>query len=339
MSAVRDVSELPEREMAGGGTTNPRPGPATLEVSGLRKRYGDVEALAGVDLEVAAGEVLCLLGPNGAGKTTLVSIVAGLRRPDAGRVVIEGVDAAGHPQRARASLGLAGQDPALYPTSTVRENLEFFASLMGVRGAEGRARVREIAEQLSLTELWNRQARALSGGEKRRLHTAIALVHRPRLVLLDEPTAGADVPTRGAILELVRALAADGAAVLYSTHYLHEVESMGADVAILEQGRVIARADVANLVRTYGHTYLELAFSGEPPSPDIGLDTTTIGSSLRVTVPDGGIGITEVLRRLGPDADRVLSVETLRPSLESVYLSLTGRRYGEETAKQEDGDA
>ena len=222
--------------------------PAMLHIEDLHKAYGATQALAGVDLEVPRGTILGLLGPNGAGKTSLVSIVAGLRRPDRGRVRVAGVDAVGSPQRVRQLVGLAPQDTGVYPTLTVRANLRFFAGLAGMRRSEARTRADEVGAALGLEELFDRRGAQLSGGERRRLHTAIALVHRPALVLLDEPTTGADVRTRAQILGLVRSLADAGSAVVYSTHYLHEIEELDANVAFIDHGRIVARGTPRELV-------------------------------------------------------------------------------------------
>ena len=161
---------------------------AALEVESVVKRYGDRVALDDVSLSVEPGEVCGLLGPNGAGKTTLVSIIAGLREADSGRVSVAGVDMATGGRVARAQVGLAAQETGIYPTVTVRENLVLFADLAGYRNPQRDQRVEDVAEILELTEFLPRLARHLSGGEKRRLHTAMALLHRPRVLLLDEPT-------------------------------------------------------------------------------------------------------------------------------------------------------
>jgi len=195
-----------------------RAGAPALLIDDLHKSYGATVALAGVDLRVEPGTILGLLGPNGAGKTSLVSIVAGLRRPDRGRVEVCGIDAVRSPRQVRAQLGIAPQDTGVYLTLPVRDNLRFFAGLAGMRRAEAAARIDEVAAALGLESLLDRRASQLSGGERRRVHTAIALLHRPALVLLDEPTTGADVRTRAQILELVAELARAGSAVVYSTH-------------------------------------------------------------------------------------------------------------------------
>jgi ABC-2 type transport system ATP-binding protein len=208
-----------------------------LEVRGLTKTFGRMVALDGVNLEIQRGEICALLGQNGAGKTTLTSIVAGLRRPDSGNVLVGGIDVVAKPKEASRLIGLVPQEVGVYPTLTVREGMRFFGELADLRGRTLSARIEEVAEALDLTDLLGRTAGRLSGGEKRRVHTAMALVHRPALLLLDEPTAGVDVQTRIRLLNAVRALATDfDTAVCYTTHYLAEVETLRASVAILDDG-------------------------------------------------------------------------------------------------------
>jgi ABC-2 type transport system ATP-binding protein len=219
-----------------------------LVAAGLRKRFGDVTALDGLDLTVPPGEVTGLIGPNGAGKSTFMALAAGLLRPDAGAVTIAGADPARDPRRARALLGLAPQEVALYPRVTVGEHLRLFGRLADLRGAALRRRIDETVQALRLTELLDRPAGALSGGQRRRTHAATALLHRPRVLLLDEPTAGADPTTREALLAAVRARAGDGAAVCYTTHYLPELEILQATVALLVRGRIIARGSRQDLL-------------------------------------------------------------------------------------------
>lgn len=299
---------------------------AMLHIEGLRKSYGDVAALRGVDLDVAAGEIVALLGPNGAGKTTLVSIVAGLRRPDEGVVLVDGLDALRRSADVRRRIGLAPQDLGIYPVVSVRNNLMLFGRLAGLGTAELRLRIDEVADALRITGLLDRQGGTLSGGQKRRVHTAIALLHRPRLLLLDEATTGADVETRGHILELVRGLAAEGSAVLYSTHYLHEVDDLGATVVLLDDGRVIARGPTDELTAAHAATELELLFDGSVP-PGIDGPATVEGSRLRLPTSDPAGTLASLIPRI--PAASLRSVEILRPDLEAVYLALTGRRYEE----------
>jgi ABC-2 type transport system ATP-binding protein len=294
------------------------------------KRYGHRTALDGVSFEVGPGEVLGLLGPNGAGKSTLVSIAGALLAPDAGAVRVDGIDVVARPATARARIGLAPQDTGLYEVLSVREHLVFFAELAGLRRRPRAARVDELGVTFRLDGLMDRRAHQLSGGERRRLHTAIAFVARPRLLLLDEPTVGADIETRAALLEVVRRAADEGAAVVYSTHYLPEIESLRASVAILDRGRVIARDALDALVATHGRGAVELSFDGPPPC-DLGAARGVgAGSVVRVDAPDPATAIPAILAHLGPAAERLRGVELLRPSLDSVFLSLTGRRFDTE---------
>jgi ABC-2 type transport system ATP-binding protein len=298
-----------------------------LHVEGVEKSYGTVHALRGIDLDVAAGEIIGLVGPNGAGKTSLVSIVAGLRRPDRGRVVVDGIDVARHPDAVGPHLGLAPQELAVYPTLSVFQNVQLFGELAGLRGRDLRTRIAETAEALGLTELMKRRADSLSGGQKRRLHTAMALVHRPPLLLLDEPTTGADVESRNALLALVGRLAAEGAAVCYSTHYLPEVESLGASVVIIDHGQVIARGSIADLVATHASAAVELVFEGPPPEVPHAVAVDGDPSRIRIATADPAVTAAKVLGGLNSHAERLRAVELTRPGLESVYLALTGRKY------------
>jgi ABC-type multidrug transport system ATPase subunit len=304
---------------------------AALRVGGLTKRYGPRLALDGVSLELAAGEVVGLLGPNGAGKTTLVSIVAGLRRADGGTVHVAGLDVAASPRRARALVGYAPQDSGVYEVLTVHDNLRFFGELVGLRRRALATRIDEVATALRLESLMARVAHELSGGEKRRLHTAIAFLHRPPLLLLDEPTVGADIETRAALLETVRAQADDGSAIVYSTHYLPEVESLHASVAILDHGRFVATGRVDDLVARYGVSAAQLTFDGSAPACAAG-DAHVVreGNILRVAAVNPATAAAELISRLGPETRRLRDVELIRPSLDSVFLAITGRRYGDE---------
>lgn len=212
-----------------------------LVAEGLVKTYGGKRVLAGFGLSAAAGEIVGLVGPNGAGKTTFVEIVTGLTRPEQGRVIVDGIDALAHPRKARARLGVSPQETALYPAATVREHLRLFGGLAGLRGAALRAAISEIAEAMALTDVLDSASGLLSGGQRRRTQAATALIARPPLLLLDEPTVGADPVTRSALLAVVRLRAAEGAAVVYTTHYLPELAELGATIAFARDGKVVAR--------------------------------------------------------------------------------------------------
>lgn len=314
--------------------TRPPAGESVLYVSDVRKSYGDLAVLRGVDLEIQPGEVVGLLGPNGAGKTTFVSIVAGLRSANGGEVSVAGIDALGNPREARKHLGIAPQDLGIYAIVSVRRNLRFFGELAGLEGKLLDERVDEVASALSLDPLLERPAGTLSGGQKRRLHTGMAMLHHPPLLILDEPTVGADIRTRQEILELVKKLAAEGRAICYATHYLPEVENLGASVAILQGGKIIARGSIAELVAKHTSPFVELRFEG--PAPEITADgeLTRVGSLVRIKTQDPSALAAAVIGRLGADAARLRDVEIIRPSLDSLYLSLTEQRYspGDEPA-------
>jgi len=301
-----------------------------LEVSGLRKAYGDLRILRGVDLEVPAGSVLGLVGANGAGKSTLISIVAGLRRADAGSIRVGGIDAQAHPKAAARHIGLAPQDLGIYPTLTVAQNLWCFARLAGLRTRPARARAVEVAELLGLSPELGRRAEELSGGQKRRLHTAVAVLHRPALLFLDEPTVGADVQSRTGILQIVKALAAEGTAVVYTTHYLSELEQLEAEIAVLDEGVIAVRGASHEIVQRWGQAAVRLRFAGPVPELD---GWVVDGAQLRPTHPvsDPGATAAQALIALGSRASHLIGVDVTRPSLESAYLAITGHALSEGT--------
>jgi ABC-2 type transport system ATP-binding protein len=218
-----------------------------LAADGLVKTYGHRRVLDEFTLHVAAGEIAGLVGPNGAGKTTFIEIVTGLIRPDAGRVTVGDVNAVKQPRSARELLGVCPQETALYPSITVARHLRLFGALAGLRRAALRHAVGDIAELMQLTEVLGKPAGLLSGGQRKRVQAATALVaHRP-LLLLDEPTVGADPLTRTALLDVITARAAAGAAVVYTTHYLPELAELGATIALARAGRIAARGSQADL--------------------------------------------------------------------------------------------
>jgi ABC-2 type transport system ATP-binding protein len=278
-----------------------------LAVENVRKRYGAASALAGFDLTVDSGEIVGLVGHNGAGKSTLVGVVAGLIRADSGRVLVGGVDVAAAPAAARAMIGLAPQEIALYLPATLRDNLLLFGRLAGLRRRALHAAIDETTTALDLTAILDRPVGVLSGGQQRRAQAATALLHRPRLLLLDEPTVGADPAAREALLAVVRAQAAAGAAVCYTTHYLPELADLGATIAVAAHGRVIARGSQRELL-------------------------ADLPGELRVTLGDGE---RRVVRTADPSAalasvlaagHTVRAVDIARPSLDDLYHALEATR-------------
>ncbi len=308
--------------------TPARYGGHVLSVTGVEKSYKDIRALRGVDLHVSAGSIVSLLGRNGAGKSTLLSVIAGLIKADAGSVVVDGVDVLAHPRRATGLVGIAPQSTGIYPTLTVQENLEFFGELAGLKRVERRQRAIDIADQLGLSELLGRKGTALSGGEQRRLHTGCALVHRPKVLMLDEPTVGADVTTRVQLIDAVKQLAADGAAIIYTTHYLPEVEALDASIVIIDNGMVLASGSKAQLMAS--HRAIGLQFETAAPLSETDVQTlgiTAVGTK-KYQLPNEN-DVRGLVHLLGDRDVTVTAVETIQPDLESVFLSITGNLLAE----------
>jgi ABC-2 type transport system ATP-binding protein len=298
-----------------------------LEIRGVSKTYDDVAALRGVDLDIAAGEIVGLLGPNGAGKSTLISVVAGLVEPDAGTVRIGELDVRSNLLKVRRLLGVAPQELGIYPQLKVSTNLRFFGKLAGLTRGRLTDRIEAVATAVDLSHLLDRRAQDLSGGEKRRLHTGAALLHGARLLLLDEPTAGVDITTRNSLLALVRELAAEGAAICYATHYLPEVETLNASVAILEAGRFTAKGTVSELITAFNEAVVEIRLDDAVPA-HIAVEGRVDDDAclLRIQARDSGAALSHAFTALGSAASRVASVEVVQPSLESAYLAITGHR-------------
>jgi ABC-2 type transport system ATP-binding protein len=220
-----------------------------LEVCNLRKTFGNLVAVEDVSFSVAAGEVFGLLGPNGAGKSTTMNMVVGLLAPDSGSIRLDGRDLSPENRDLRMALGVVPQDLAIYPDLTARENLDFFGRLYGIRGRTLKLRIDEALERTGLAPRANDRAETFSGGMKRRLNFGVALLHRPRLMILDEPTVGVDPQSRAHLLDCVRALSTEGVAAVYASHYMEEVETLCTRVAIVDRGRVLACDDLKTLLR------------------------------------------------------------------------------------------
>jgi ABC-2 type transport system ATP-binding protein len=304
-----------------------------LAVREVRKAFDERQVLDGVDLTVEPGEIAALLGVNGAGKSTLLSIVIGLLAADSGAVTIGGHDVATHRAKAIRDVGIAPQETAVQRALDCRDNLRFYAELWGVPRSDVPAAIERSIEAMDLGAFADKPAQQLSGGERRRLHAAIAIVGRPRLLLLDEPTVGADVATRSRILQVVRDLAAEGTAVVYTTHYLAEVEDLGARVMILDGGRILVDDPLEVLLAEHANDTVELVFEG--PAPAVSANGATVivdGSVVRVSGDPIAALAAEVLGGLGEEARRLRGVEVLSSDLDSVFLTLTGRRYVAEEA-------
>jgi ABC-2 type transport system ATP-binding protein len=223
-----------------------------LVAQDLYKSYGDVRAVDGVSLQVAAGEVFGLLGPNGAGKTTTISMLTGLVEPDGGKITVDGLDLKTDANQVKSKLGLVPQELALYPTLSARQNLTFFGRIYGLKGKDLSQRVDEVLETIGLTERANDAVKGYSGGMKRRVNIGAGLLHKPQVLFLDEPTVGVDPQSRNAIFESVEALNRAGMSVIYTTHYMEEAQRLCHRVAIVDEGRVIALDTPTALIRSLG---------------------------------------------------------------------------------------
>ncbi|MGE4181052.1 MAG: ATP-binding cassette domain-containing protein [Limisphaerales bacterium] len=306
--------------------------PAVLQVSGLAKSYGGVRAVDGVGFAIAPGEIYGLLGPNGAGKTTTISMVCGLLRPDEGSVVILGRDFGVDPVAARRVLGVVPQEIALYEELTGRENLEFWGRMAGLEARAARARAGELLGALHLSDRAGDPVKAYSGGMKRRINLGAALMHRPRLLLLDEPTVGIDPQARASVLEFIHGLGVEGTAILYTTHYLEEAEAFCQRIGIIDQGRLLAEGTLAELQRRLGGDrlfVLEGEFAGADASGWAGfaerfrvIQTT---ERLWVVAAASPRDPSECLRELLALPLRIENVTLKKPSLNDVFLQLTGR--------------
>ncbi len=294
-----------------------------IEIRNVEKRYGDVRALAGVSLEVGCGEFFGLLGPNGAGKTTLISIVAGLARADRGEARVMGHDVVSDYRRARAKLGVVPQELVFDPFFTVRETLRLQSGYYGIRGNDDW--IDEVIANLDLESKADTNMRALSGGMKRRVLVAQALVHRPPVIVLDEPTAGVDVELRQGLWRFVQRLNRDGHTIVLTTHYLEEAEQLCGRIAMLKAGRVVALDSTRNLLDTFSGMQLTLRLDRDAlPS---GIDATVLeaeGGRFRLRLRDTA-GLEELLHRLRAEGTAIREFELQPPDLEEVFVRVMER--------------
>ncbi|HZQ66580.1 MAG TPA: ATP-binding cassette domain-containing protein [Gaiellaceae bacterium] len=303
-----------------------------IRVEGLTKHFGAVTALAGIDLEVGAGTVFGLLGPNGAGKTTTIRILATVLAPDGGRAEVLGHDVVRDAKAVRRTIGLAGQYAAVDGNLTGRENLRLIGRLVHLPRREIAARAAELLERFELTEAADRPVRTYSGGMRRRIDLAAALVNRPPVLFLDEPTTGLDPHSRNEVWQMVAELVEDGTTVVLTTQYLEEADRLAVRVAVVDGGRVIANDTPARLKAKLGSTVVELAFGGTAGAARAqallaraGIGAPELdGTTVRVSSGDGARVVVDALRELD-GAGVVPSGLTVRePSLDDVFLALTG---------------
>jgi daunorubicin resistance ABC transporter ATP-binding subunit len=308
-------------------------GAAAVVARGLVKSFGTVQALDGVDLRVPPGTVLGLLGPNGAGKTTAVRILATTLAPDAGEARVLGFDVVRQPAEVRALIGLAGQYAAVDDNLTGRENLVLIGSLTHLPRRSLRPRADELLEHFGLADAAERTVRTYSGGMRRRLDLAAALVHRPPVLFLDEPTTGLDPASRGDLWATVRGLVAQGTTVLLTTQYLEEADQLADRIVVIDRGRAIADGTAAELKARLGATVLELQMAALADAAAVreALDQLDLGEliqdgpTVRLRARSSPRALVETLRALDARGLEPARVSVREPSLDDVFLTLTGR--------------
>jgi len=312
-----------------------------IVVEGLHKRFGDVEALAGIDLEVAEGTVFGLLGPNGAGKTTAVRVLATVLQPDAGRAEVLGYDVVRQPEAVRRRIGLAGQYAAVDPNLTGRENLRMVGLLAQLVRSRILPRAAELLERFDLTSAADRPLRTYSGGMRRRLDIAASLMQRPPVLFLDEPTTGLDITSRNELWEMIRELVNEGTTVLLTTQYLEEADRLAGRIAVVDEGRVIANDTPEALKSQLGSTVVEMDVRGNGRAQDavrvlsvrLSDRVEQEGERIRITSERGADVLIEALRILDDQGMAPDALTVREPSLDDVFLALTGHHAED---KQED---
>jgi ABC-2 type transport system ATP-binding protein len=302
-----------------------------LEVNDVRKRYGKTVAVDGVSLSVNDGEMFGLLGPNGAGKTTLISILSGLKDAAGGEVRLFGKRFTRSDRELRRLIGIGTQDLSIYPELSARENLRFFGKLYDMDRRALEARVDELLAAVGLSDRGNDRAGTFSGGMKRRLNLAAAVVHRPRLLFLDEPTTGVDPQSRNHIFEQVKALNAAGVTVLYTSHYMEEVEKLCKRIAVLDNGKVLACDTLPRLLKMLDAT-IRFSVNHEPPGfreritymPGV-KSVSRSNTGFKVVVEELAPALAKLVTLCHGSGTQITDLTTREPSLERVFLHLTGR--------------
>jgi len=304
-----------------------------IEVNNLKKSFGDFQAVQDANFKAESGEVLSLLGPNGAGKSTTISMLSGLLAPTGGDASIMGHSVTKEPEAAKKSLGVVPQDIALYPDLSARENLVFWGKMYGLRGAELKSRVDEVLEVIGLADRQKDHVGKFSGGMKRRVNIGAALLHKPDVVIMDEPTVGIDPQSRRHILDNVKELNKQGMTVLYTTHYMEEAAELSNHIAIMDKGKVIAYGTHNELIKLVGEqTRIDITLNVE--GSNVQDAWKQVDGVSKIDAQDGTVTVlvddsNRVLPHLFEEASkvdvRITSVDIQEPNLETVFLHLTGR--------------
>ena len=306
-----------------------------LEVKDLVKKYGDFTAVNNVSFDIKEGEIFSLLGPNGAGKTTTISVLSTLFTPTSGDAIICGHSVKQDPMAVRNAIGVVPQDLALYEDLTARENLSFWGQMYGLSGKELNTRIEQVLEQIGLTDKAKQRIKTYSGGMKRRVNIGVGLLHKPRLLFMDEPTVGIDPQSRRAILDSVKELNRNGMTVLYTTHYMEEAQELSNRVGIIDHGKLIALGTQAELTREVGETDTLVLHVGEAEDPQPLADALkSLSGVTRADVTDHEVTIitpaaeellAPAVTRANEMGIKIHSIDIREPNLEAVFLHLTGR--------------
>ena len=305
-----------------------------IETQDLKKSFGDFQAVQGISFEVAQGEIFSLLGPNGAGKTTTISMLSCLLRPDSGDACVMGHSIRTDAMGVKSVLGMVPQEIALYEDLTARENLTFWGKMYGLRGSVLKSRVNEVLDVIGLRDRANERVGKYSGGMKRRVNIGVALLHKPKVIYMDEPTVGIDPQSRRNILDSVVALKDQGMTVLYTTHYMEEAQELSDHIGIMDHGKMIACGTNDELVKLVGEqTRIDLTVSVEPSSiADVwrraaGVEHVTVveEGQISVMVDDSNAVLPRLFEAASHHSARITSVDIREPNLEAVFLHLTGR--------------
>ncbi len=304
-----------------------------VEIQGVKKHFGEIHAVDGIDMHVKKGEILGLLGPNGAGKSTTISMIATLLEPTNGTILFMGESIQTNPKRIQEVLGFVPQEIALYPTLTGKENLQFWGRVYGLRSSKLKERISEISQVIGLEERLKDRVDTYSGGMKRRLNIGVALLHKPAFIIMDEPTVGIDPQSRSFILDTVRELRDQGSTVLYTTHYIEEVESLCDRIYIMDHGKIIAEGTKESLTEMIDASEV-IRLSVEAVDPML---ITTLqelkfvekavveANSIFLTVKENGNHYQSIMNALKESGTELKGMDIQKPSLETVFLHLTGR--------------
>ena len=306
-----------------------------LEAHNIAKSYGDFQAVKGVTFGIEDGEIFSLLGPNGAGKTTTISMLSTLFAPTSGDAAIGGHSVTKESMAVRRIIGVVPQDLALYEDLTGRENLSFWGQMYGLGGVALKARVSEVLEQVGLTDKGNQRVKTYSGGMKRRVNIGVGLLHKPRLLFMDEPTVGIDPQSRRAILDTVKDLNRQGMSVLYTTHYMEEAQELSHRIGIIDHGELIALGTLQELTKSIGELEtLRLHVTEDAEAARLAEALRTIPGVTRVdaadhqavlTAPDAEEALPAVVGKANEIGIKIRSIDIEEPNLEAVFLNLTGR--------------